>query len=246
MGLQVVFLGTGDAFGSGGRANTALAVINDGRAILLDCGASILQGANRAGLDPNSIEAIGFTHGHGDHVAGWPFLRLYYQFFDPRKSPLTLFGPPGLDSLLEHITVLLYPELDSRKPSYEINYHDVSDGSVLTLGDAEVSAVAVTHQKDHPSVGYRLNWGGRTLAFSGDAAWCDGLLRLAEGADLFICECCHFEDPLPVHVSYSQIKAHADELTCKKLILTHCGPDVLARQDELDWPVAYDGMVIEL
>jgi ribonuclease BN (tRNA processing enzyme) len=155
-------------------------------------------------------------------------------------------GPPGLDSLIEQITGLLYPELDSRKPGYEITYHDVDDGSVVALGDAELTAVSVTHQQDHPSVGYRLKWGGKTVSFSGDASWCDGLLKLADGADLFICECCDFESSLPIHVSYSQIKAHADELRCEKLILTHCGPDVLARQEELDWPVAYDGMVLEL
>ncbi len=54
------------------------------------------------------------------------------------------------------------------------------------------------------------------------------------------------ENPLPVHLSYRQLEANAESLTCEQLILTHCGPEVLARQDELAWPVAYDGMVIEL
>lgn len=246
MSIKVIFLGTGDAFGSGGRGNTALAIVNEDRTILLDCGASLLPAAETAGLDVSGIEAISFTHAHGDHISGWPFLRLYYQFIKPRTAPLALTGPPGVDRVLEQITPLFYPELDSRPPDFEMTFHTVSDGSVVTVGDAEITAVAVTHQQDHPAVGYRVSWGGRTVAFSGDASWCDGLKRLAAGADLFICECCNMENPIPVHLSYSQLEANAKSLTCGQLILTHCGPDVLARQDELAWPVAYDGLVIEL
>ncbi len=246
MGVAVIFLGTGDAFASGGRANTAVAVVNGGRTILMDCGASLLPAAHHAGLDVGTIEAVGFTHAHGDHISGWPFLRLYYQFYAPRTEPLVITGPPGVDRVIEELTTLLYPELDSRGPGYELVFHPVVDGSVVTLGDAELTAVAVTHQKDHPAVGYRLVWGGRTVAFSGDATWCEGLIRLAAEADLFICECSDYEDFIPVHVSYQQLVANAEKLTCRQMVLTHCGPEVLAREAELAWPIVSDGAVIEI
>lgn len=246
MALKVIFLGTGDAFGSGGRANTALAIVNGDRSLLLDCGASILPAANQNGFDLESLEAVSFTHAHGDHISGWPFLRLYFQFYKPRTAPLALIAPPGVDELLEKATSLFYPELESRKPGYEITVHPVSDGSVVEVGDAELEAVAVTHQEAYPSVGYRVRWAGRTVAFSGDAGWCDGLIKLAAGADLFICECSDYEDSFPLHVSYRQLEAHASELDFKKLILTHCGPEVLSRQGELAWPVAHDGLVVEV
>lgn len=246
MALQVILLGTGDAFGSGGRGNSAVAVVHGGQTILLDCGASLLPAAAQAELDLTSLVAVGLTHAHGDHIAGWPFLRLYYRFLHPRSNPLTLVGPPGVDRILEQLATLLYPELDTQGPGYEVVFHPVSDGSVVAVEDAELRAVAVTHQRDHPAVGYRLSWGGRTVAFSGDATWSEALVELAAEADLFICECNDFEKTSPVHLSYRQLEANADRFTCRRLVLTHCGPDVLAHQDELAWPVAQDGQVIEL
>lgn len=246
MALKVYFLGTGDAFGSGGRLNTALALVNGERSFLLDCGASILPAAFKAGLDLTGVEAVGFTHAHGDHITGWPFLRLYYQFMKPRSSPITVIAPTGVAKTLEQLASMLYPELDSFEPGYDIMYHTVTGGSTLSVGDVELQAISVYHQKDHPSVGYRVTWGGRTMAFSGDATWSEGLINLADGVDLFVCECSDFEDGHPVHVSYRQIEANASRLNCKKLILTHCGLEVLARESELAWPIAKDGMVVEV
>ncbi|MFQ5893364.1 MAG: MBL fold metallo-hydrolase, partial [Nitrospinota bacterium] len=77
MELRVIFLGTGDAFGSGGRGQTAVAVVRRGQTILFDCGASLLPAAAHVGLDLTGLLAVGFTHAHGDHIVGWPFLRLF-------------------------------------------------------------------------------------------------------------------------------------------------------------------------
>ena len=165
MALKVILLGTGDAFGSGGRGHSAVAVVHRGRTILLDCGASLLPAAEQVDLDLSGLVAVGLTHAHGDHIAGWPFLRLFYQYSHPRSEPLTLVGPPGVDRVLEQLATLLYPELDTQGPGYEVVFHPVSDGSVVAVEDAELRAVTVIHQRDHPAVGYRLSWGGRTVAF---------------------------------------------------------------------------------
>jgi len=244
--LKVILLGTGDAFGSGGCGHSAVAVVHGGRTILLDCGANLLPAADKVGLDLTGLVAVCLTHAHGDHIAGWPFLRLYYQFLHPRSEPLSLVGPPGVDRVLEQLATLLYPELDTGGRGYEVIFHAVSDGSTVAVADAELQAVSVTHQRDHPAVGYRLSWGGRTVAFSGDTTWSEALVELAAEADLFVCECNDLEGATPVHLSYRQLEANADRFTCRRLVLTHCGPEVLAHQDELAWPVGQDGQLIEL
>jgi hypothetical protein len=42
------------------------------------------------------------------------------------------------------------------------------------------------------------------------------------------------------------LHANLPRLRCKKLILTHLGEEMLARQDQLGVPAAEDGMVIEI
>jgi metal-dependent hydrolase (beta-lactamase superfamily II) len=68
--MKLRFLGTGDAFGSGGRFNTRFYVEHSHGAFLVDCGASSLIPMRKFGIDPNSIQAVFITHLHGDHFGG--------------------------------------------------------------------------------------------------------------------------------------------------------------------------------
>ena len=74
---------------------------------------------------------------------------------------------------------------------------------------------------------------GRTVLFSGDSSWTDQFITHSRGADLFICECCHYDLPSPSHMSYMEIAAHRERLECKRLILTHMGEEMLARRRSL-------------
>ncbi len=42
---------------------------------------------------------------------------------------------------------------------------------------------------------------GKLLAYSGDAAWTEALVEVADGADLFICEAYVFDKLVDCHVS---------------------------------------------
>jgi ribonuclease BN (tRNA processing enzyme) len=76
--LQVRFVGSGDAFGSGGRFQACIllhAPAQDGD-VLLDCGASSLVALKQQRQDPNRIVLVLVSHLHGDHFGGLPFLIL--------------------------------------------------------------------------------------------------------------------------------------------------------------------------
>jgi ribonuclease BN (tRNA processing enzyme) len=96
-GLRLRFLGSGDAFGSGGRFQACLCLDGPGNRVLIDCGATSLVAMKRAGIDPNSIGTVLLSHLHGDHFGGVPFLVLDGQF-RRRDRPLTVAGPPGTRS----------------------------------------------------------------------------------------------------------------------------------------------------
>jgi len=69
--MKLTFLGSGDAFGSGGRFNTCMLVETATTRFLIDCGASSLIAMKRTGITPNSIETILVSHLHGDHFGGF-------------------------------------------------------------------------------------------------------------------------------------------------------------------------------
>ncbi|MBI2157181.1 MAG: MBL fold metallo-hydrolase, partial [Candidatus Rokubacteria bacterium] len=80
MSLAVRFLGSGDAFGSGGRFQTCIHLGAAGGSVLVDCGATSLVAMRRFGLDPQGIACVVLSHLHGDHFGGVPFLVLDAQF----------------------------------------------------------------------------------------------------------------------------------------------------------------------
>jgi len=100
MSLDLHFLGTGDAFGSGGRFHTCFfGSVGDAR-FLIDCGASSLVAMKRFGADPLQVTHVLITHFHGDHCGGLPFLLLEQRLISRRKAPLTIAGPPGMQTRL--------------------------------------------------------------------------------------------------------------------------------------------------
>src|SRR5439155_13097936 len=85
--VSVHFIGSGDAFGSGGRFQTCILLDGGLERVLLDCGASSLVGLKGAGIHPSTITTILITHLHGDHFGGIPFFLLDAQF-SKRTDPL--------------------------------------------------------------------------------------------------------------------------------------------------------------
>ena len=50
--VQLTFLGSGEAFGSGGRLQTCMLVEGGGACFLIDCGTTALIAMRRHGIDP--------------------------------------------------------------------------------------------------------------------------------------------------------------------------------------------------
>jgi ribonuclease BN (tRNA processing enzyme) len=242
--MKLTFAGSGDAFGNGGRFQTCfLLEAPDSDSILIDCGATSLTALKAAGKEPNDVTAVVLTHLHGDHFGGIPFLILDGQF-RRRERDLTIAGPPGTQQRVEQAMELMFPGSLTGRRRFELRFAELG-ANATDIGAASVSSIEV-EQPDTPACALRVEYGGCVVAYTGDTAWTDDLIGLAKGADLLIAEAYFFDREVPYHLDYTTLQKNAGRLDCKRILLTHMSPDMLARAGEADFETAYDGMVVEL
>ena len=148
--MQVTFVGTADAFGSGGRAHTCLRLDHGGRAMMIDFGAGSIVGWRKLGFSFNEIDGLLITHLHGDHFGGLPFLLLEAQFVDPRDKPLPIFGPPGLRSRLAMAMEAFFPGTTGIKWRFPWEIHEIAPPSRETTAGFQVSTTEVIHASGAP------------------------------------------------------------------------------------------------
>jgi ribonuclease BN (tRNA processing enzyme) len=244
--MKVHFLGCGDAFGSGGRNQSAYLVEAPDRLFLLDCGSTTLVAMKRAGYDPGRLDAILLSHLHGDHCGGLPFIFLEYLYENPRERPLHVAGPPGTEERVRTLSQLMFGDGSVHRELPPTVFHILEPARRKTVEGIEIFPFRVPHQVADISLGLRIDYQGKRLLYSGDSGWTDLFLDQALGADLFICECCFFDRDTPNHMSYETIKKNLPRLRCKNLVLTHMGQEMLARKSELTVTTAEDGMIVEI
>jgi ribonuclease BN (tRNA processing enzyme) len=239
------FIGSGDAFSSGGRFQACFALEGGDEPLLIDCGATTLTALKRQQIDPASIGWIVVSHLHGDHFGGLPWLILDGQFAG-RTRPLVIAGPPGLERRLHAAFEALYPGAADAERPYELRLLELPERTPTELGPAVITAFEVVHGGGATPYALRVQYGGATIAYSGDTEWTDTLIEVARGADLFVCECNFFDKQVPGHLNYRTLAARRDQLDCQRIVLTHMSQEMLSRLPDVDVATAQDGMVIDV
>jgi ribonuclease BN (tRNA processing enzyme) len=91
-----------------------------------------------------------------------------------------------------------------------------------------------------------LDLAGRTLAYTGDTAWTSAVAGVAVGADLLIAEAYYRDKNIPYHLRLADLDAHRNQLTARRIIVTHMSADVLGHQQQVSFEAAHDGLVVKL
>ena len=244
--VTVTFAGSGDAFGSGGRYQACIHVRPDGASpVLLDCGATSLSALKRLGLDPGEISVVFVSHLHGDHFGGLPFLILDGQF-SRRTSPLAIAGPPGTARRLTDTMECLFPGSSAAPRRFAVEVTELAPRTASTVVGVAVRAWEADHPSGTPALLLRVAMAGRTIAYTGDTAWTTAIPDAAAGADLLIAEAYYRDKNIPYHLRLADLDAHRDQLTARRVILTHMSADMLASNRETSFETAYDGLTITL
>jgi ribonuclease BN (tRNA processing enzyme) len=243
---EISFIGTSDAFGAGGRRQSAVLLRAPSGAVLLDCGPTTLTGLVSMGLPRDEVDVIVVSHYHGDHFGGIPMFLLAAIYEDRRRRPLEIVGPAGVVEWVSTASAALGHPIFEREIPFPLSFQEFAEGADVDAGPVRVSAFKVNHDPESMPHGFIVSAEGRRVVYSGDTGWFEGLLSRVRGADLLICECTQFERSYPLHLSHAELLAKKGELHCGRVILTHLGPDMWERRRECAFETADDGLVVRL
>jgi len=202
---QVIILGSGTPNADPDRFGPAVAVTVDDRAYLIDAGVGVVRraaGAERKGiaaLAPSRLSRAFITHLHSDHTLGLADLMLSPWVLE-RTVPLTIYGPVGLQKMVDHLKEAYSEDVRVRTTGGEPHHSDeggqtivreISAGIAYRDDLVTVTAFPVKHGLWEQAFGYRFQTPDRTIVISGDT-----------GADSNIEDQCRRCDVL-VHEVYS-------------------------------------------
>jgi ribonuclease BN (tRNA processing enzyme) len=246
--VHLTFLGTGDAFASHGRFQSGYLIEADHSQILMEAGPTVLCAMKRMGVAPAELDLVLISHLHGDHFGGLPFLILEYLWESPRRKPLKIAGPPHLEERTWRLFNTMFPfsSGDLERVRRNLEFVELGPSQKVRVGRVEVETLRVPHMKRDLCLALKVTVAGKTIAFTGDTGWVDELISFSAGADLLLCECTYFENPLPVHLSYPLLQSKRRQFDVKRMMLTHLGREVLDRSSEISIEVAADGMKVEV
>ena len=220
--MKIIILGAGTALPAREHSPAGVYVQAGREHVLLDAGAGTLQRLHASGVPWQELDRIFLTHFHLDHCLDLASIlfALRMPHVERRKS-LIVYGPPGLKRLYRRLNTAFQGWLSPR--GFPLIFKELRDAHVK-LNGYTVQSRRVNHY-DTGAVGYRLQEGSKSLAYSGDTDVCENVAELGRNAHALILECSLPDERKAAgHLTPSECGQLADEANCRHLVLTHFYP----------------------
>lgn len=233
--MKLHVIGCHGPYPCAGGATSGYLLEQDGRALLMDCGAGVLGKLMRI-WDPAALSCVLLSHLHFDHASDMLVLRYYLERVG---QTLDVYVPREDDSPLRGLLT---------EPAFRVRPYPEE----LRVMGLRVTTLPVRHPV--PCRALKITDGEKTLVFTGDTNDCDGLAAFAKGADLLLADSAflssEWSEKAP-HMSARGAAELARDAEAKQLYLTHLSvrhaPETVLADAKAVYPqarVAAPGMVI--
>ena len=203
--MEIKFIGSGDAFGSGGRLQPCFLATDKENRFALDFGLTALIGLRQQNIKPNTIDAVLLTHLHGDHCGGVPFLLMDAMLGSKRESPLIIIGPGGIETHIKNLQEMLFPGSNIMQPKFTVKYIEITPKESVQWGKYKINAIDAKHTVTTKPLALKIGTESKTLTYTGDGELTEALIDFTADADLIIAECYYFDKPVKWHLNYPDI-----------------------------------------
>ncbi|MCP3983248.1 MAG: MBL fold metallo-hydrolase [bacterium] len=243
---EIIFIGTSDAFGAGGRRQSAYLVRAPSGGALLDCGQTTGTGLAALGISRDEIDVIVVSHFHADHFGGIPLFLLAAEYQDARRKPIRIVGPPTVEARVRRVAMAMGHGIEDHEWSFPIQFQELLSGADTELGPVRARSFETRHSPDSCPHGLIIETGGHRIAYSGDTGWFDELPAEVAGSDLFLCECTQVSRSFEYHLSLDELADRRGHFDVGELVLTHLGDEMRNLTDHSGFDIADDGRVVKL
>ena len=218
LGITVTVLGSGGGPNPNPKRFGPSILVQAGRQTLLfDCGRGATIRLAQIGMLLGEVRNVFLTHLHSDHIIGLPDLFLTGWGAQGRKTPLRVWGPAGTTQMMDHMQkafefdIRIRRDVDEKfvKEGILASSTDIKEGVVFAEDGVTVTAFLVDHRPIEPAFGYRVDYGGRSVAMSGDTRFSENLIKFARGVDVLVHEAI---DPKEVRARLSKMAATQEEI----------------------------------
>jgi ribonuclease BN (tRNA processing enzyme) len=223
-------------------AASSYLVEHEGFRLLLDLGSGAF-GPLQQHLDPAAVDAVVLSHLHADHCLDLTAMAVHRRHGPARPLPrIPLLGPPGT-----HDRLAMAYDAAANDPSARGGLRDLFTFAAVVPGERELGPFRLRFERvNHPvpTHAVRVSVGGRSLAYSGDTGVSDGLVALAAGADVLLCEA-SFDpgtaNPPNLHLTGREAGEHAAKAGAGRLLVTHIPPWIDAERAGSEAAAAFGG-----
>ncbi len=218
--MRLTVIGCSGSFPGPDSPASSYLVEHEGFRLVLDLGSGALGPLQRY-TELSAVDAVCLSHLHADHcldLCGYWVAQTYGPAGPGPRIPV--HGPAGTAGRMAQ--------------AYGLEEHPgmtkAFDFGTLEPGTRDIGPFRVTlAHMNHPveTFGFRIEAGGRILAYSADTGESAALVDLARGADLLLCEASFLDGPDQpggLHLTARQAAEHATRAGAHRLLLTHLVP----------------------